>query len=68
MNKKGVIYYLGWMMFLNLIFINTAKIVFCVKLPVLIREKAKTIFGVFKNPRHALGFIPRVLDNSKMQI
>ncbi|MFA4953364.1 MAG: hypothetical protein WC584_04020 [Candidatus Pacearchaeota archaeon] len=32
------------------------------KLPVLIREKAKTIFGVFKNPRHAPEFIPRVLD------
>ncbi|MFA4953229.1 MAG: hypothetical protein WC584_03330, partial [Candidatus Pacearchaeota archaeon] len=30
--------------------------------PVLTREKAKTIFGVFKNPRHALEFIPRVLD------
>ncbi|MFA4952800.1 MAG: hypothetical protein WC584_01105 [Candidatus Pacearchaeota archaeon] len=32
------------------------------KLPALTREKAKTIFGVFKNPRHAPEFIPRVLD------
>ncbi|MFA4952736.1 MAG: hypothetical protein WC584_00785 [Candidatus Pacearchaeota archaeon] len=32
------------------------------KLPVLTREKAKTIFGVFKNLRHAPEFIPRVLD------
>ncbi|MFA4953006.1 MAG: hypothetical protein WC584_02180 [Candidatus Pacearchaeota archaeon] len=34
------------------------------KLPVLTREKAKTIFGVFKNPRHAPEFIPSVLDIS----
>ncbi|MFA4952668.1 MAG: hypothetical protein WC584_00425 [Candidatus Pacearchaeota archaeon] len=35
------------------------------KLPVLTREKAKTIFGMFKNSRHAPEFIPRVLDISK---
>ncbi|MFA4952806.1 MAG: hypothetical protein WC584_01135 [Candidatus Pacearchaeota archaeon] len=34
------------------------------KLPALTREKAKTIFVVFKNPRHAQEFIPRVLDMS----
>ena len=28
MNKKGVIYYLGWMMFLNLIFIVSTLVFF----------------------------------------
>ncbi|MFA4953502.1 MAG: hypothetical protein WC584_04730 [Candidatus Pacearchaeota archaeon] len=36
------------------------------KFHVLTREKAKTIFGVFKNPRHAQEFIPRVLDILQM--